>query len=197
MNSRTSCAQRQAPAFLAAHASASSREGTSTTQNPPIASGYGPSVTVPSVATTLAFWFSSPPPKTHTPAFRASSTTSCEAFATAGMSSSGMWSIAWASNEIRYRGIYGSLSRRPAPAASLWRLTNTKKLIGLRDPARMPRGLGEVVQLMRADRPVERPRERGTRCRDPAPEEALRGLGLVDDRDQLEIGVAERHDPVR
>jgi hypothetical protein len=56
MNSRTSCAQRQAPAFLAAHCSASSREGTSTTQNPPMVSGYGPSVTVPSVATTLAFW---------------------------------------------------------------------------------------------------------------------------------------------
>jgi hypothetical protein len=53
MKSRTSCAQRQAPAFLAAHCSASSREGTSTTQNPPIASGYGPSVTVPSVATML------------------------------------------------------------------------------------------------------------------------------------------------
>lgn len=34
------------------------------------------------------------------------------------------------------------------------------------------------------------------RCRDPAPERALRGLGLVDDRDQLEIGLAERHDPV-
>jgi len=50
MNSRTSCAQRQAPAFLAAHASASSREGTSTTQNPPIASGYGPSVTVAAIS---------------------------------------------------------------------------------------------------------------------------------------------------
>src|SRR5438552_1228866 len=84
MNSRTSCGQRQAPAFLAAHASASSREGTSTTQNPPIASGYGPSVTVPSVATMLAFWFSSPPPKTQTPAFRASSTTSCEALGHGG-----------------------------------------------------------------------------------------------------------------
>jgi hypothetical protein len=53
----------------------------------------------------LAFWFSSPPPKTHTPAFMASETTSCAALATAGMSSSGMWSSAWASNEIRYRGI--------------------------------------------------------------------------------------------
>src|SRR5213076_2224586 len=99
------CAQRQAPAFLAAHVSASSREDTSTTQNPPMASGYGPSVTVPSVATMLAFWFSSPPPKTHTPAFTPSSTTSCAALATAGISSSGMWSIAWASNEIRYRVI--------------------------------------------------------------------------------------------
>lgn len=34
------------------------------------------------------------------------------------------------------------------------------------------------------------------RC-DPASERALRGLGLVDDRDQLEVGPAERHDPVR
>ena len=70
-----------------------------------MASGYGPSVTVPSVATMLAFWFSSPPPKTHTPAVMASETISCAALATAGMSSSGMWSIAWASNEISYRGI--------------------------------------------------------------------------------------------
>ena len=35
----------------------------------------------------------------------ASWTTSCEASATAGISSSGMWSIAWAPNEIRYRVI--------------------------------------------------------------------------------------------
>jgi len=34
MNSRTSCAQRQAAAILAAHARASSREGTSRTVNP-------------------------------------------------------------------------------------------------------------------------------------------------------------------
>ena len=34
-SSRTSCAQRQATAILAAHSSASSREGTSTTANPP------------------------------------------------------------------------------------------------------------------------------------------------------------------
>ena len=35
-NSRTSCAQRQATAILPAHSSASSREGTSTTENPPM-----------------------------------------------------------------------------------------------------------------------------------------------------------------
>ena len=34
------------------------------------------------------------------------------------------------------------------------------------------------------------------RCRDPASERALRGLGLVDDRHQLEVGLAERHYPV-
>jgi hypothetical protein len=38
MISRTSCAHRQALAVLAAHCSASSREGTSTTQNPPTTS---------------------------------------------------------------------------------------------------------------------------------------------------------------
>ncbi len=57
MISRTSCAHRQATAILAAHSSASSREGTSTIENPPmtaLVSGYGPAVTVPSVATTLA-----------------------------------------------------------------------------------------------------------------------------------------------
>ena len=80
-------------------------EGTSTAHSPPMASGYGPSVTVPSVATMLAFWFSGPPPKTRTPALMASWATSCEALATAGISSSGMWSIAWAPNEIRYRVI--------------------------------------------------------------------------------------------
>jgi hypothetical protein len=47
--SRTSCAHRQATAILAAHSSASSHEGTSTSVNPPMASGYGASVTVPSV----------------------------------------------------------------------------------------------------------------------------------------------------
>ena len=56
-SSRTSCAQRHATAILAAHSRASARERTSTTANPPrtsLVSGHGPSVTVPSVATTLA-----------------------------------------------------------------------------------------------------------------------------------------------
>src|SRR5215217_2636953 len=55
-NSRTSCAQRHATAILPAHSSASSRDATSTTENPPmyaLLSGYGPSVTFPSVVTTL------------------------------------------------------------------------------------------------------------------------------------------------
>jgi hypothetical protein len=55
--SRTSWAHRQATAILAAHANAYSREGTSMIEKPPITalvSGYGPSATVPSVATTLA-----------------------------------------------------------------------------------------------------------------------------------------------
>src|SRR5437763_15497578 len=92
-NSRTSCAQRQATAILAAHSSASSREGTSTTENPPmyaLLSGNGPSMTVPSVATTLtSSWECNPPPNTHTPAFLASSTIACATSATAGSSSSG------------------------------------------------------------------------------------------------------------
>ena len=61
MNSRTSRAQRQATAILAGHFSASSREDASTTERPPTAWGYGPSVAVPSMAAMLAFWFSSPP----------------------------------------------------------------------------------------------------------------------------------------
>src|SRR6266508_4973839 len=120
-NSRTSCAQRQATAVLPAHSSASSREGTSTTENPPmyaLLSGYGPSVTVPSVATTLtSSWECSPPPNTHTPPSMASWTTACAAADTSGNSSSGKV-IAPSSNEIRYRVISRLPSRRPAPAAS-------------------------------------------------------------------------------
>src|SRR5215207_8546689 len=55
---------------------------------------------------------------------------------------------------------------------------------------------GDVVEVGRPDRPTERPREVGMRRSDPAPERALCGLGLVDDRDQLEIRLTERHDPV-
>src|SRR5688500_14457381 len=101
-SSRTSCAQRHATAILAAHSSASSREGTSTTANPPmtsLVSGYGPSVTVPSVSTTLALWLSSPPPKTHTPAALASCSTAIAALATSGSSSRGKV-IQPSSNEI-------------------------------------------------------------------------------------------------
>jgi len=72
---------------LAPHSSASSREGTSTIANPPmtaLVSGYGPSVTIPSVATMLALWLSTPPPKIHTPASWASRATACAASPTAG-----------------------------------------------------------------------------------------------------------------
>ncbi len=103
----TSCTQRQATANLAAHSSAFSREGTSTIANPPmtaLVSGYGPSVTVPSVATMLALWLSTPPPKIHTPASWAARTTAWAASPTAGSSSSGKV-IAPSSNEIRYRVI--------------------------------------------------------------------------------------------
>src|SRR5215204_6853662 len=120
-NSRSSCAQRQATAIRPAHSSASSREGTSTTENPPmyaLLSGYGPSVTVPSVPTTLTSSCEcSPPPNTQAPASFASCTTACAASATSGRSSSGNV-IAPSSNEIRYRVISRLLSRRPAPAAS-------------------------------------------------------------------------------
>ena len=51
MISRTSCAHRQPRAMRAAHSSASSREGTSMIENPPMTafvSGAGPSVSAPS-----------------------------------------------------------------------------------------------------------------------------------------------------
>jgi hypothetical protein len=54
MNSRTSCAQRQEAAILAAQRWASSRSGTSTMVKPPMKSRYaglGPWVILPSVAT--------------------------------------------------------------------------------------------------------------------------------------------------
>src|SRR5438105_15331830 len=108
-NSRTSCAQRQAAAILAAHRSASSSEGTSMIVSPAMyALLSAPSVIVPSGATTLTLSSSggyTPPANTHTPASWASLITACAASATAGPSSSGMKSIAPSSNEIRYRGI--------------------------------------------------------------------------------------------
>src|SRR5665647_224750 len=115
-SSRTSCAQRQATAILAAHFSASSCEGTSTIANPPRCSGDRPSVTDPSVATTLASWPFTPPPKTHTPASLACSTTSCAAFATSARSSSRKV-IAPSLNEIRYR-VIPFLLVSAAPAAT-------------------------------------------------------------------------------
>src|SRR3984957_17580286 len=120
---RTSCAQRQATAILAAHCSASSREGTSTSVNPPMACGYGPSVTAPSVATMLAGWSSSPPADTYTPALMTSWTAACAALSTAGASSSGMWSIAWAPNEIRYCVICDSV----VPAACSGRVLTHRR----------------------------------------------------------------------
>lgn len=55
---------------------------------------------------------------------------------------------------------------------------------------------GDIVERVSADSPAERPGEGRMRIGDPAPKRALRGLGLVDDGDQLEIGLAERHDSV-
>jgi hypothetical protein len=54
---------------------------------------------------------------------------------------------------------------------------------------------GDVVELVGAEDPAERPP--GSGIGDPASDRALGSLGLVDDRNQLQIGVAERHDPVR
>ena len=54
----------------------------------------------------------------------------------------------------------------------------------------------DVVQPLSAHGPPERPRDCPARGRDPASEGALLGLRLVDDREQLEIGPAERDDSV-
>jgi len=55
---------------------------------------------------------------------------------------------------------------------------------------------GNGLELVSSDGPPERLREGGLRFCDPAPERAPRGLRLVDDRNQLEISLTERHDPV-
>src|SRR2546425_10144502 len=106
-NSRTSCAQRQAAAILAAHCSASSSEGTSMIVTPAMyALLSAPSVTVPSGATTLGLtspWGYTPPANTHTPASWASRITASDASLTAGPPSPGSESIPPSSNENSYR----------------------------------------------------------------------------------------------
>src|SRR6476659_911828 len=101
-----------------------------------------PSVTVPSVATTLTLtssWGYTPPANTHTPASWASRITAWAALATSGISSSGMKSIAPSSNEIKYRAISRLLSRRlhrpltPATDTRPVRLADQLGLIGLGD----------------------------------------------------------------
>src|SRR5579884_4276614 len=95
-----------AEAIHAAHSSASARDGTSTTENPPtyaFPSRNAPAATFPSVPTTSTdSGGNSPPPNTHTPASIASRTTACAAADTSGSSSPGNV-IAPSSNEIRYR----------------------------------------------------------------------------------------------
>ena len=122
MISRTSCAHRQPVAIFAAHISASSRDATSTTENPPttaLVSGNGPDLATPSVPTIVACCFSNPPPKIQTPAAFASRTTACEASPTAGQSSSGMWSIEPLSNEIKNLGTVTPLHCWPS-ASLCW-----------------------------------------------------------------------------
>jgi hypothetical protein len=53
---------------------------------------------------------------------------------------------------------------------------------------------GDVIESVRAEAPAKRPP--GLRVGDPASDRALRRLGPVDDRDQLQVRVAERHNPV-
>src|SRR5262245_16281913 len=109
------------------------------------------SVTVPSGATTFTLtssWGYTPPVNTQTPASLASSTTSCAASATAGISSSGMKSIAPSSNEIRYRAISRLLSRPPAPAAhaTRGRVDPKRALEGIQTALAEEAGLGQVPE---------------------------------------------------
>ena len=55
---------------------------------------------------------------------------------------------------------------------------------------------GNSVEFVRADRPAEQPAEARMHPRDSAPELVFCSLSVIDDGDQLEIGLAERHDPV-
>jgi hypothetical protein len=56
--------------------------------------------------------------------------------------------------------------------------------------------LGNLVEGVGADGPAKQPRGRRMRSGHPASERALGGLCFVDDRDQLDVGLIERHDPV-
>src|SRR6476660_4040915 len=89
----------------AAHATASSREGSLSTVKPPLSGGaheYPPAENVPSADTTTGGSASSiPPPKTYTPAAFASSITACASRPTASHSPSGT-SMAALGKEIRY-----------------------------------------------------------------------------------------------
>ena len=66
-----------------------------------------------------------------------------------------------------------------------------------------PRSVGDAqsqpprycVEIVGPDAPAQQPRSLA--ARDPAAECAPCGLGFVDDRNELEIGIDERHDPVR
>src|SRR6266550_1215436 len=77
----------------AAHAIASSRDGSSSTVKPPLIGGaheYPPAENVPSAETSTGGTASSiPPPKTYTPAAFASSITACASRPTASHSPSG------------------------------------------------------------------------------------------------------------
>ena len=53
------------------------------------------------------------------------------------------------------------------------------------------------VELVSANRPAERLPELGRAAHNPPPEDALGSFRLVDHRSELEVGLPERHDPVR
>src|SRR5205823_3754018 len=158
-------------------------------------SGDGPSVTVPSVATTLtSSWECSPPPNTHTPPSMASWTTACAAADTSGNSSSGKV-IAPSSNELRYRVISRLLSRRPAPAAS-HPATDTRAMETDKPPRTHRSG---QIQPRREQHPDRRVREDDPLVGHRAPYALRRALhdarppGLVLVREPHELGLERAH----
>ena len=76
----------------------------------------------------------------------------------------------------------------------------SQELTAGRDPGARLHGEAETsgnsIEITRPRRPPERLTEPRIDAGDPAPERAPGGLGLVDDRDQLEIRCAKRHDPI-